>query len=64
VISASAHGVAVPGRVQVTGFDNIDFAGLGEPALTTVDQMPLAEREGAEVSGALGCGGAEVLSRC
>jgi LacI family transcriptional regulator len=33
-----AHGVAVPGRVQVTGFDNIDFARLGEPALTTVDQ--------------------------
>ncbi|HEX4358677.1 MAG TPA: LacI family DNA-binding transcriptional regulator [Pseudonocardia sp.] len=33
-----ARGIAVPGRVQVTGFDNIDFARLGEPALTTVDQ--------------------------
>ncbi|QFG26351.1 LacI family transcriptional regulator [Actinomadura sp. WMMB 499] len=33
-----AHGVDVPGRVQVTGYDNIEFARLGEPALTTVDQ--------------------------
>src|SRR5262249_3137331 len=33
-----AHGVAVPGRVQVTGYDNIEFSGLSEPALTTVDQ--------------------------
>jgi LacI family transcriptional regulator len=33
-----AHGVAVPGRVQVTGYDNIEFSRLGEPALTTVDQ--------------------------
>jgi LacI family transcriptional regulator len=33
-----AHGIAVPSQVQVTGFDNIQFARLGEPALTTVDQ--------------------------
>ncbi|WP_243723340.1 LacI family DNA-binding transcriptional regulator [Actinomadura sp. 7K507] len=33
-----ALGVAVPGRVQVTGYDNIEFSRLGEPALTTVDQ--------------------------
>lgn len=33
-----AHGVEVPGQVQVTGFDNIDFSRLSEPALTTVDQ--------------------------
>jgi LacI family transcriptional regulator len=33
-----AHGVAVPGEVQVTGYDNIEFSRLGEPALTTVDQ--------------------------
>lgn len=33
-----ARGITVPDRVQVTGFDNIEFAGLSEPALTTVDQ--------------------------
>ena len=33
-----ALGVGVPGRVQVTGYDNIEFSRLGEPALTTVDQ--------------------------
>ncbi|KAB2387910.1 LacI family DNA-binding transcriptional regulator [Actinomadura montaniterrae] len=33
-----AHGVDVPGRVQVTGYDNIEFSRLSEPALTTVDQ--------------------------
>lgn len=33
-----ASGVSVPGRVQVTGYDNIEFSRLGEPALTTVDQ--------------------------
>lgn len=33
-----SYAVDVPGRVQVTGFDNIDFARLSEPALTTVDQ--------------------------
>ncbi|GAA0277870.1 LacI family DNA-binding transcriptional regulator [Actinomadura nitritigenes] len=33
-----AHGVDVPGRVQVTGYDNIEFSRLSEPALTTIDQ--------------------------
>ncbi|WP_028936348.1 LacI family DNA-binding transcriptional regulator [Pseudonocardia spinosispora] len=33
-----AHHIDVPGRLQVTGFDDIDFAGLSEPALTTVAQ--------------------------
>ncbi|MBO2447757.1 LacI family DNA-binding transcriptional regulator [Actinomadura barringtoniae] len=32
------YGVDVPTRVQVTGYDNIEFARLGEPALTTIDQ--------------------------
>ncbi|MFC3999353.1 LacI family DNA-binding transcriptional regulator [Nocardiopsis sediminis] len=32
------HGVAVPADVQVTGYDDIDFAALCEPALTTVSQ--------------------------
>ena len=33
-----ARGLAVPDQLQVTGFDNIEFARLSEPALTTVDQ--------------------------
>ncbi|WP_208026196.1 LacI family DNA-binding transcriptional regulator [Amycolatopsis acidicola] len=33
-----ARGVSVPGQLQVTGFDNIEFARLSDPALTTVDQ--------------------------
>ncbi|GAA4611950.1 LacI family DNA-binding transcriptional regulator [Actinoallomurus liliacearum] len=33
-----AYGIAVPDQVQVTGYDNIEFSRLGEPALTTVDQ--------------------------
>ncbi|MCI2421664.1 LacI family transcriptional regulator [Saccharopolyspora sp. K220] len=33
-----AVGIKVPDEVQVTGYDNIEFARLGEPPLTTVDQ--------------------------
>ncbi|MGW1681975.1 LacI family DNA-binding transcriptional regulator [Saccharopolyspora sp. NPDC002376] len=32
------HAIKVPDDVQVTGYDNIEFARLGEPPLTTVDQ--------------------------
>ncbi len=33
-----ARAIKVPDDVQVTGYDNIEFARLGEPPLTTVDQ--------------------------
>ncbi len=33
-----ARGVAVPGDVQITGYDDIDFADLVDPALTTIRQ--------------------------
>ncbi|KMS84146.1 LacI family DNA-binding transcriptional regulator [Prauserella rugosa] len=32
------HGVPVPERTQITGFDNIEFTRLAEPPLTTVAQ--------------------------
>ena len=31
------HGVAVPGALEVTGFDNSPESALSRPALTTVD---------------------------
>src|SRR5690606_31582592 len=31
------RGVPVPGRISVAGFDNITFAAMATPALTTVD---------------------------
>lgn len=34
----TAAGVAVPGRVKVTGFDDIDFASFVNPSLTTIRQ--------------------------
>ncbi len=33
-----AHGVDVPGRVRVTGFDDVDLAALSTPTLSTVMQ--------------------------
>ncbi len=36
--SCRSRGVRVPDDVQVTGFDNIEFARLSDPPLTTVDQ--------------------------
>lgn len=36
------HGVAVPGRVAVTGFDGIDAGRMSEPPLTTIRQ-PMGE---------------------
>ncbi|NYE46059.1 LacI family transcriptional regulator [Spinactinospora alkalitolerans] len=32
------HGVDVPGDIRITGYDDIDFAALFEPALTTISQ--------------------------
>src|SRR5690606_24596499 len=32
------HGIPVPERTQITGFDNIEFTRLAEPPLTTVAQ--------------------------
>ena len=34
----AAAGVSVPGEISVVGFDDIDFAAVGSPALTTVRQ--------------------------
>ncbi len=34
----AAAGVSVPGEMSVVGFDDIDFAAVGSPALTTVRQ--------------------------
>lgn len=41
--AARAHGVAVPGQLSVTGFDDVDAAGRAVPALTTVRQ-PIVEK--------------------
>ncbi len=38
-------GIDVPGRVSVTGFDNIDVAAHSCPRLTTIDQNPEAVME-------------------
>ena len=37
LLEAQARGIAVPGAVSVTGFDNLAFAREMSPALTTVD---------------------------
>ncbi|PSK99937.1 LacI family transcriptional regulator [Murinocardiopsis flavida] len=36
--SCRENGVRVPDDIKVTGFDDIDFSSLFEPALTTIDQ--------------------------
>jgi LacI family repressor for deo operon, udp, cdd, tsx, nupC, and nupG len=38
----AAAGVSVPGEISVVGFDDIDFAAVGSPALTTVRQPRFA----------------------
>jgi LacI family transcriptional regulator len=42
VLEAQARGLAVPGKLSVTGFDDIDLAGEFSPALTTV-RIPVAD---------------------
>ena len=32
------QGIDVPGRISVTGYDDIEFAGVVTPSLTTVSQ--------------------------
>ncbi len=52
------EGIAVPGRVSVTGFDDISIAAMTDPALSTV-RLPLRElgRRGFELAGRLLAGG-------
>jgi LacI family transcriptional regulator len=57
-----ARGIAIPGQVQVTGFDNIEFARLSEPALTTVDQ-PRGQIAAEAVRLLAAAGGAEAGER-
>ena len=38
----AAAGVSVPGEMSVVGFDDIDFAAVGSPALTTIRQPRFA----------------------
>lgn len=33
-----AHGLRIPEDISVAGFDNIEFSGYTDPALTTIDQ--------------------------
>ncbi|MGD9952249.1 MAG: substrate-binding domain-containing protein, partial [Burkholderiales bacterium] len=49
LIEAAARGIAVPGRLSVAGFDDIDLAAEYTPSLTTV-HLPVAEigRDAAE----------------
>ena len=42
LLEAAARGIAVPARLSVTGFDDIDLAGEFSPALTTM-RIPVAE---------------------
>ncbi len=42
LLEAAARGIAVPGRLSVTGFDDIELAGEFSPALTTV-HIPVAD---------------------
>jgi LacI family repressor for deo operon, udp, cdd, tsx, nupC, and nupG len=36
--SLMSAGIAVPGDISVAGFDDIEFAGMVEPSLTTIRQ--------------------------
>jgi len=42
LLEAAARGIAVPGRLSVTGFDDIELAGEISPGLTTL-HIPVAE---------------------
>ena len=39
LFTLASNGIAVPGGVQVIGFDNIDEAAYFQPPLTTMDSM-------------------------
>lgn len=42
LLEAAARGIAVPGELSVTGFDDIELAGEFSPALTTI-HLPVAD---------------------